>query len=802
VNGFGALRGLREDLRYAVRFFARRPVLTASAILTLAVGIGLSAAVFTFAHGVLWQELALPDSERLVYLAEIGPPPERAHARVSPANAADWARTTRTLDGLATFSPLRVVVVDGTRAEEIACAAVSLPFFRIVPVKTVSGRLLTPEDAGATPETHSTADTRRLRPAGVVISSRLWHRQFGGRPDIVGHTVQFRTFGAVEVVGILDPEFAFPMFGGADCWFADHRRADVRTTRYLVAIGRLAPGTSVSDAQAEFDVIASRLAAAHPDVNKDRGVAVTLLREHVTRDVRIQLWFLSAAGLCLLLIVSANVLNLLLANAASRRREFATRVALGASRAQLIRQALAESLVLALAGGAAGFVIARWTVPWLVSAAPVDTPRLDEIVVGGSTATVVAGASIILGVISGFLASRGSSAAAQFSVGRKFDDPHASRFRALLIVGEVALAVLLTVSASLLVQSMRAVTELPLGFEASNVVAIGFSPDSKMRARFVRELPDAAETIPGVIAAGLGPVPLGAGQADTAVSLPENPMRFVPLGAAAVGEGYFDALGVRLLAGRFITDEDGPGAPRVAVLTESASRSLLPDGGVGRTVLHEGERVQVVGVVEDIRLTPIEFEPVPMIFVSATQRSPYQTDDLMVRTSGDPLLTVPAIRTAVQEFDPRLPITQVERLTERVNTATGPRRFTLWLVVVFSVTALGLALIGIYAVLAEWVARRIPEIGVRMALGASAASVLALVVRHGGAMIGLGLSIGLTGALSLQRVLAQFTFGIAATDPGSFLIATVSVVGAGLCACLIPAARAARIDPSIALRQP
>ena len=790
-----------QDLKYAVRFFARRPLMTASALLTLAVGIGLSAAIFTFAHGVLWRELALPESERLVYLAEVGPPPERIRTRVSPANAADWAASTRTLDGLSTITALRPVLLDGTRAEEISCAAVSASFFRILPLKTLAGRLLLPHDASAPADGQAPADARRFRPGSVVISRRLWRERFGSRSDVVGDKVLFRTYGMVEVAGVVDPGFSFPLFGDVDCWFPDHRTTDVRTTRYLMVIGRLAQGASVSDAQAEFDVIAFRLAAAHPDANKDRGVAVTSLREHATREVRMQLWSLTGAGLCVLLIVSANVLNLLLANAASRRQEFATRIALGASRPQLVWQSVTESLLLTLVGGAAGLILAWWTVPWLVSVAPAGTPRLDEVAVGGSTAVAVASVSIVLGLVSGLLASSGLRARAGFLGRAASSDSCASRFRGILVVGEVALAVMLAIAASLLVRSMRIVTGLPLGFEPSQVVAIEFSPDVGTLARFKRELPALVATSPGVVAAGLGPIPLSEGQADTAVSLPESPTRFVPLGAAAVGEGYFDALGVRLLAGRFITRTDGPNTPPVAVLTESAGRRLLLEGAVGRTVLNAGERVQIIGVVEDIRLTPLELEPVPMMFVPATQRSPYLVENLLVRTSDDPLLAIAAIRTAAQQFDPLLPITRIETLTERVDTATAPRRFTLWLVVIFSLLALSLALIGVYAILAEWVARRVPEIGIRMALGATATSVVALVVRHGGVMLVAGIALGAAGAFSLNRLMSQFVFGVSASDPASFVGASVAILIAGAGACCAPAARAARTDPAVSLRR-
>jgi putative ABC transport system permease protein len=798
-----------RDLKYALRLYRRRPVMAASALVTLTVGIGLNAAVLTVAHAVLWRELSLPEGNRLVYLSEVGPPPARQLTRVSPANALDWETTARTLDGLATLTPLGATLLDGTEAEEVPCVGVSRAFFRILPIPVVRGRLLSSNNyAGSAvrPE-RSEASLRLLRPEATVISHALWRRQFGARDDIIGQRVRFRHYGTAEIVGVLDDAFHFPMFGGVDCWFPDDRVVDQRATRYLMVIGRLAATATVHEAQAEFDVIGARLATQYPEANRGRGVAVTPLRMKVTAEVQSQLWFLTGAALCVLLIVCANVSNLLVAHATSSRREFATRRALGATQAQMIRQVMTESLVLAVAGGITGFVLATWSVPWLIAQAPERLPRLNEVAIGLSTLLFSVGVALAVGLISGLGAvlASGMSRLDEHMLGRRLRESRHS-YRHVLVIGEVALALLLAVMAGLLVQTMRAVSALPLGFEKSHAYSIGFSPDmATMRARggkarFDAALVDTVRAVPGVVSVGIGPRPLGAGPADSAIAFPAAPSEFVQIEVSPVGPGYFEALGTTLLDGRFLDERDGPNAPLVAILNERAGRSYFPNGAVGEIVLHRGNAVEIVGVVANVRISRIEREPAPMLFLASAQPSSFQANNLIVRTASDTGEVVPAIRTVVRRFDPELPLTEIEALDDLVAAATASRRFTLTLVLLFSVTALGLAVVGIYGVIADWSTRRTPEIGIRMALGATRGAVLRMVVLHGGAILAIGVTIGTVAALILNRFMEALVFGVPTTDAASYTLSAIAVTLAGLAACVVPAQRAAHIDPATVLR--
>ena len=524
--------------------------------------------------------------------------------------------------------------------------------FRIVPLRVAAGRSLTAEDyTGNLGPSETTVS--RLQPRAVVISSARWKRRFGAGTDVIGAPARFRTYGSVEIVGVLDEAFAFPMFGGMDCWFPDDRRIDQRSSRYLMAIGRLAPGAGFSDAQSEFDVIAARLADAYPESNAGRGVSVTPLRQHITEPIRAQLWFLLAAALGVLTTVCANVSSLVIAGAASRRREFATRAALGATRWQLSRQILVESLALALTGGAAGFLVTLSVVPWLVAQAPPGLPRLDEVRVDAATLWFSVAVACVVGLLSAAAGIAGAGI-----TGRTRRAQYTCRW--LLVTGEIAIALLLAVTASLLGQSMKAISSLPLGFEQSRALSVSFSPDvlkvnRQGERRFEMELVAAIRTVPGVVAAGIGPRPLGTGLAEAAVAFSADQSVPVPIEAAVVGPGYFEALGAGLVSGRFLDQHDRREHPLVAVVNERARRSFLPDTAEGAAIFVGDKKFEVVGVVRDVRLSGLEHQPEPMLFFSGAQFSPVWTNNIVVRTSTDPSEAIAAIRRVVQRLDPEMP---------------------------------------------------------------------------------------------------------------------------------------------------
>jgi putative ABC transport system permease protein len=798
----------RRDAGYAVRLFARRPGMTLTALLTLTIGVGLNAAVFSVVHGVLLNALPLPDAERLVYLEEVEPPPALERDRVSPANAHDWAQATQTLESLAAISWVDATILDGA-PELVTGATVSEAFFRVLPAPVSVGRLLNAADYPA--QNAGEAKPRPpVEPRVAVISYELWQRRFGGDAQIVGRQVRFRRFGSVEIVGVLAKGFDLPLADGAECWFPEVRDTTQRRARYVMVVGRLAPGRTVEDAQAEFDVIARRLAAAYPEANADRGISVRSLREHVTADVREQLWLFGASALCVLLIVCANVSNLLIAFMSGRRRELATRLALGAARGQLVRQTLTEGLVLALAGGLGACVLAWAIVPPLVRLAPDTIPRLDEITIGPIVLLFSMTASLSVGLVSG-LAAIAAARRHGFDASLRTTNTSARSqgraFRQALIVSEIALALILAVGAGLLVQTVRAVGALPLGFDPSNVISVGLSPDLARvqgtvgKTQYEADLVEAIRTVPGVTAAGIGSRPIGLGSASTAFALPDTPSQSVRIDVSAVGPGYLEALGAHLRAGRFLDGNDGAKGAAVAVVNETAARQHFSGAALERVILVSKKPTRIVGVIQDVRMTGLEPEPRPMLFLPTAQTRTFWTNNILIRTSGDPRAILPAVRTAVQRVDPELPLTRIQTLDETLAKALAPRRFTLSLVGLFSLIALALAVVGVYGVVTETVAQRVPEIGIRMSLGATPRGILTMVLAQGGVLLTGGVVLGGAVALALNGMMSSFVFRVSTTDPVSYLAAAGGLAAATLGACAIPARRAASIDPVMALRQ-
>jgi len=523
--------------------------------------------------------------------------------------------------------------------------------------------------------------------------------------------------------------------------------------------------------------------------------------------------FLFGAVLCVLLVTCVNVVHLFLANAAGRRSELATRVALGATRLHLVRQTLTESALLTAMGGALGFLFAAWAVPFLLSMAPAGIPRLHEIHVDWTTFAFAAGVSAVVALFCGLAAAlplttlRPWAALGNARGGRTTEG---RRIRRALAVCEIAVALVLVVASMLMVRTMRSLAALDLGFDPRGVISaslpkprnLSFDADELARMHDAETtVIEAVRRLPGVIAAGVGGSPMGLAIGLGGVRLPGDAREFPMVGLAPVSVGYFEALGARLIAGRFFTPEDRAGAPVVAVLSESAARRFWPSApAVGHTlVLPTKVAVRVVGVVADMA----EFGLVTKgggIFLPHVQSSYVTLGTMLIRTDREPKALVPAIKAIVQRVNPESPFPGVEPLQDQIDRATAPRRFILHLIGMFSVLGLVLAMIGIYGVLAESVAERVPEIGVRMALGAQPADVLALVLRQGAWIVLAGLGFGLAAALSLRQEMTSLVFGVETTDPVSYAAASAALLVAGLSACAIPARRAARLDPVAALR--
>jgi predicted permease len=801
---------LRRDVTYAVRLLARRRGFAAITLVTLAAGIGLNTTVFSLVEVILFRPLPIPESERLVRIEGIGPPPRREIGGVSAPDFIDWRNASRALDAVALVGATRLTLTGDGDPEQLFVMMVSEDFFRALGAQPALGRVFTPGDyASLRP---------RTSPHVVILGYDLWQRRFGGRPDIIGHTVRLDRL-ATEVVGVLPRHFAFTsVFGAgpADCWVPAVPDPRSRTARYLHAIGRLAPDATLKSAQAEFDLMTGQLAAKYPRADKDVGARLTSLRVAQTSSVRTELWVLFGAAACVLLIATANVTNLFLAHASGRRLELATRVALGASRAQVARQRVTESLLIALLGGGAGFALATWALPLLVSLAPSSVPRLHEVAVNWRMFVFAAVVSAAVGIASGLATVWSTNFASPQEAGLRSTGAGAGNrgqwFRRVLSVAEIALALMLVIASGLLVRTLRALGSQELGFDPRHVISIGIPPpsmrpgeriDFTAMTTFESTLLEQLRLSPDVVAAGAGSRPLGVGGVSLEVKSETGEDRLVD--GDMVSEGYLQALGVKLLAGRFVGPNDSASAPRVAVVNASAARLLTsaPDP-LGRTFQLDPDHnlaARIIGVVADTRRGTLEEPEGPAIYLSSRQPFYFGMNNILVRTTADPRDALPAVRSIVRRLDPDRALTRITTLDEQVAALLAPRRFMLRLIGLFSILAFALAMIGVYGVVSESVAQRVPEIGIRVALGASRAGIRNLFVAQGVRLAVVGIVGGLAGAFALRRGMSTLVFGIQTNDPLTYLLAAACLAAATIGACGIPAMRAAGLDPVDALRR-
>ena len=820
---------LRRDAAYAIRILRKRPASTATVIASIAIGIGLNTALFTVVRGVLWQSLPLAGSDRLVLIVELDPAFPERFPSLTPGDFVDLREQTRAFSSVAASSQDRQTIVDPGEPEDLAGRMVSEGYFETLGARPVLGRTFTETDyaAGNIDFSRSAiagrldqrANGQPLVRSVIVISHQLWHRRFLGRPDVVGQQLRLASGVMVEIVGVMGPEMKAiaPVVGFTPEWWMPRALSRTGRGNALETVARLAPGQSLDGARAELATVSASIAAAFPGAKPDRTFRAIPLLEMVVKDVRSQLMLLLGASFCVLLVTCVNVIHLFLANAAGRRVELATRVALGATRGTLIRQTLTESAVLASMGGVGGLFLTVWALPLLVSIAPEGIPRLNEIDVDWRTYAFAATAAIVVALLCGVAASLPLTMLKPWRAlgsARSRGTLQGRRIRRVLAVGEIAAALVLVVASMLMVRTMRALLTQDLGFNPQGVISAPLPRPSRppLEPAALAQTHDAGgqvieavSQLPGVLAAGVGGSPLGLQMGVGGVTLPGDPRELPTVGFAPVSVGYFEALGVRLREGRLFTSEDGTGAPMVAIVGESTARKFWPSSSaVGQTLLLPANRppatrpVQVVGVIADMTEWGLEMK-VGGIFVPHVQ-SFVAPERMVIKTDRDPQALLPAIKAIVRRVNPEHPFPDVTPLQAEIDRATAPRRFVLRLIGMFSFLGLALAVIGIYGVLAESVAERVPEIGVRIALGARPADVAALIMRQAVWMVTVGLGLGLAGAVLVSRQMTALVFGVGTLDPLSYAVACAMLVTAALAACAIPARRAVALDPVVALR--
>jgi predicted permease len=800
---------LRQDIRFSLRQLRRNPAFTAIALITLALGIGANTAIFSVVRGVLIRELPYAAPEQLVRVFSTF---EGDLSSVSPADFTDWTRQSKLLSGLSATDESTVNLTGRGTAERYRQARVSANAFQLLGIKPALGRAFLPGE--------DVPDAQRV----VILSDGLWRTRFGADPRIIGQQITLDGF-ATEVIGVAPPEMRFP--GPVDMWLTTRfRPLDLtdrnRGARWIDVVGRLAPGVSLQQASSEMAAIAKRLEQRDPNHNTGYSTRIIPLRQDMVGDVRTPLIVLLIAVGFVLLIACANVASLMLGRTAARETEMAVRTALGAGRGRLVRQMLTESTCLALLGGTIGLGLAVLGTRVLIAMAPRDLPRLADVEVDTSVLLYTLGitviAAMIFGSIPAFHASVGKLAATLREGGRGTRGrPGSAHARGALVVAEITLALMLLAGAGLMLKSFGRLRDVNPGFVAEHVstFSVSLSPVKyetvEQQRVFANTMLEQVQRIPDVETAGLTfNLPLVGGGfviSFKVLGRPEPGPNDEPAAQVrVVSPGYFKAMGIPLKRGRGIESRDRDGVTRAIVISDETARLYFKgEDPIGKQVEfgwgRDGHRLggEIVGIVGDVRQRSLGGDVSPHAYAAYDQ---WPIDELTVvmRTRGDPAVALRSARSVVAALDKDLPVYAAYTLEDAVSRSLGQPRFYLSLLAVFATLALVLAAVGIYGVIAYTVQQRTREIGIRMALGASGGTVVAMVVRRGLALAVLGVALGTAGAYAVTRVMRSLLFGVSERDPATFLGVAVLLGVVALIASWIPARRAARVDPLIAMR--
>lgn len=813
------MSNLVQDLKYAIRTLAKTPSFTAVAVVTLALGIGASTAIFSVVNGVLLQPMPYDDADRLVVLREVSK--EGNQMNVPEANVFDWQSGTKSFEKMGFYNLYEANIAGGTEPVRTMRSDVSTEFFAVLRAQPMLGRPLTPEDnqKGAAP--------------AAVVSHAFWQRYLGGDRELNGKQIRTGSYG-FSVVGVMPPRFQFPP--RVDVWTPKGVFADVNPSRSAHnwrVIARLKPGITEESARSELSQITKRIHAEFKDVTAV-DAAVLPLQDAFTARIRPALMLLLGAVGFLLLIACANVANMLLARATAQEKEFAVRAALGASRARLVWQCITESLVLAVGGAVLGAVLAAWGVDALLALGQGQIPRSDNVrvdglVLGFALALSVA-TSLLLGLVPGWRASRQALATVMNEGGRGGSSGSGQKqLRNALVVAQVALTLVLLIGAGLLARSFGRVMAVDLGFQKENRLGLDMrlpfprTPDDQRRTReFARQLEEKLNVLPGVVSIGGTSSPPMSFYGGNGRFLIEGRGSFKPPGSnisygdsgnywpsyRVASAGYFKTLGIPLLRGRVFDATDGPDTPQVAVITRDVAEKAFPDEDPIGKRINTGNMdgdltpITIVGIVADVKDFGPEGNPNGAIYTHYLQRSGGAGVALftwILHTAGDPASIIPAVREAVRALNPEV-APKFQTLEENFASATAPRRFNLTLLGVFAVVALALAALGIYGVLAYSVEQRTREIGIRMALGAQRQQVITMVLRQGGGLVLAGVAIGLPAAFAATRWLTAMLFNTSPADPLTYAAVPAFLLLVALVACIAPAQHAAHVDPMEALR--
>ena len=816
---------LLQDFRFGLRVMLRSPGFTVTAVLALALGIGVNTAIFSVVNAVLLRPLPYDQPDRLMQVWHT--PPQKSFPgmptfAVSPANFLDWRGQNHSFEGMAAYGFGRYTLTGSGHPEAIRMCAATVGLFSVLRAQPLLGRGFAQgeDEPGHEHE--------------VVLSYGFWRSYFAGNPEVVGKNIQLNG-QAFTMIGVMRPEFDFPI--GSDpgsrtqMWkplaWTDQERA-IRGDHNYGVIARLRDGVNLRQAQAELDAISNRLAQDYPNDDNGWGAIAIPLRDELVGDVRPALLILLGAVALVLLIACANVANLMLARALSRRKEVAVRTALGATRRRLLQQAISETLLLAFAGGALGLVFAHYGLMLMVKFLEQWLPRSGEIALDGWVLAFTLGVSLFTGIAAGLLpalrmANADLNQALKQGLGRTAADSGGSRTRNVLVVAEVALSLMLLIGAGLLIRSLWLLHSVNPGFDPHGVVTLNvaiptgrFTAPAEQISYYGRVL-ERVRSVPGVQSAGLiDSLPLSGDGSHQPISIEGRPaaaMADLPeVEVRQISPGYISAMHIRLLNGRDIAESDAAGRAGAVLVSESMAKFFWPhEDAIGKRLtlyfFPELTRV-VVGVVADVKISAMnETQPQPTLYYPLAQMAAARGEDwnsfgmsLAVRTNAAPLSLVPGITGAAREIDSEVPLLNIRAMDDFVSASLSPARFTMLLLGAFAGLALLLAVMGIYSVMSYSVSRRTNEIGIRVALGASRGDVLLLIVRQAMLLALIGSAMGIAGALALSRLMASQLYGVRPTDPITFVSVAVLLMIVSLVASYLPARRAMRVEPMAALR--
>lgn len=801
--------GLVADLLHAARTLRAAPAFSLAAVATLTIGIGATTAIFSVVDGVLLKPLPFSQPDRVVAVFQNDRRKGLDHDDVAPANFADWRARTRSFAGLAAAEPFALNYSGPDGVEQIYNWNVTQDFFSVLDARPVLGRLFVPEDFAAGP------------PRVLVLTYASWRGRFGGDPGIIGKRLRIGE-GSATVVGVLPPNFAYLASSKMEIYAPKVLNASelrIRNTAWYHVVGRLRPGVTLDAARADANRVGAQLGAEYPATNADVAVTVERLDRAIVGDAARAVLLLFGAVDMVLLIACVNVANLVLTRTARRSRELAIRMALGASRARIARQLLTEHFLIALAGGLAGMVLAMWGVRAMRAVSPASVPRLAEMRVDGRalgfTMGVVVVATLVFGLLPAIRAAQGHAVSELRSGDRAAGGVSKGRLRRLLVVVEVALAVILLVGSALLMRSFVSVVRADRGYTSDHVLAATvfvyqWNPTARARANFIAELVARAATVPGVTAAGATsslPLDIAIGADRGTFTIQGQPVRLgeePSVHMTVMTPGAFDALRIQRRRGRNFSPADDSASTPVAIINDAMARRYWPgDDPIGKRVrlafYSAPTEREIVGVVADTRQSALDAPAEPILYVPHAQ-APTGAMAIVLRTASEPRGVLRDFKRVVAELNPALPLASVETLDELAAAAVKPRQFTVQLLAAFAACALTLALIGVYAVISQGTAERRLELGVRIALGAQANDIISLVMRQGLGPALTGVVVGIAGSAVVTMLLHGMLFGVRPLDARTFAGVGALMFATAMLACFIPARRATRVDPLEVLR--